>query len=109
MKHHKELTLDKWKSFSLAQRILMVATEFLRAKSAIAKGDLREAIDSYERALELLDLTIATARGNLLGELLRFREVLALSYYKKDFRQDVNQRLYEVLVSLNKDAYNMVN
>lgn len=108
LKYHKDLTLDKWIKFPISQRILMVATELLRAKRAITNNDLEEIVYSYERALELLDLTISTVKGNLLWELCRFRERLALLYYKKYFVLEENEKLYKVLILLNKDAFNMV-
>lgn len=108
LKHHKDLTIDKWTGFPLYKRILMIATEFSRANNSIAKGNGEEIKDCYERALELLDLTIETVRGNLLGELLRFREVVASNYIKEKIDLKDNQNLYNTLISLDKDAFNLL-
>ena len=81
LKLHKNLDGEKWKTFDKSQQILMIANELNRAKNWIIKDDLEEVTNCYERAFELLDLTISlTARKNLLRELLRFREMLAIQY-----------------------------
>ena len=87
----------------------MVANELNRAKNWIIKGDLEEVINCYERAFELLDLTISlTTRKNLLKELLRFREMLAVQYISKQKDIALNQKLFNVLLSLDKDSYNIL-
>jgi len=92
----------------------MVANELNRAKNWIIKGDLEETNNCYERAFELLDLTISVVtRRSLLKELLRFREMLATQYISsknavhKERDKLVNQKLFDVLLSLNKDSYNL--
>jgi hypothetical protein len=106
LKYHKNLTQNRWEKFPLYQRILMIATELVRAKSWLEKNDFLEVQHCYERALELLDLTITIAKGNFLRELLRFRELLAENYFKNFFNLEENQILYQVLISLNKRAFN---
>lgn len=108
LKYHKDLTLNKWLTFPLYKRILMIATEFIRSKSSIEKGNAEEVKECYERALELLDLTIETARGSLLRELLRLREVIASCYIKGIITINDNRSIYVTLISLNKDAFNSV-
>ncbi|RKY31609.1 MAG: hypothetical protein DRP68_04770 [Candidatus Omnitrophota bacterium] len=108
LKYHKTLSEEKWLNFPVEKRILMIATEFVRAKNWIEKEDFEEVKHCYERALELLDLTLNTVKGNLLREFCRFREIVALSYQEKAFTQDSNQRLYITLLSLNKDSFNLL-
>ena len=108
LKLHKNLNRERWKTFDKSQQILMIANELNRAKNWIIKGDLEEVTNCYERAFELLDLTISlTARKNLLRELLRFREILAIQYISKEKDVEMNRRLFDVLLSLNKDSYNL--
>ena len=109
LKFHKNLDTKKWNKFSKSQQILMIANELNRAKNWIIKGDLDEVNNCYERAFELLDLTISlTTRKNLLKELLRFREIFALQYLNAKNPEDIqknlmkNQQLFNVLLSLNK-------
>ncbi|MBC8525629.1 MAG: hypothetical protein ISS28_02020 [Candidatus Cloacimonetes bacterium] len=111
LKFHKNLDIKKWNKFSKSQQILMIANELNRAKNWIIKGDLDEVNNCYERAFELLDLTISlTTRKNLLKELLRFREIFALQYLNAKNPEDIqknfmqNQKLFNVLLSLNKVA-----
>jgi len=109
LKLHKNLNRKKWQTFNRYQQILMVANELNRAKNWIIKGDLEEVINCYERAFELLDLTISlTTRKNLLKELLRFREMLAVQYISKQKDIALNQKLFNVLLSLDKDSYNIL-
>ncbi|PIU65758.1 MAG: hypothetical protein COS84_06505 [Armatimonadetes bacterium CG07_land_8_20_14_0_80_40_9] len=109
LKLHKNLDREKWGTFDKSQQILMIANELNRAKNWIIKGDLEEVINCYERAFELLDLTISlTTRKNLLKELLRFREMLAVQYISKQKDIALNQKLFNVLLSLDKDSYNIL-
>lgn len=106
---HKNLNKEKWSSFGLSRQILMIANELNRAKNWLIKGELDEVANCYERAFELLDLTIElAARRNLRKELLRFREMLAWQYVVEQKEVSVNQRLFDVLLSLNKDSYNLL-
>lgn len=79
LKHHKTLDLEKWRSFSAGQQILMIANELNRAGNWVSKGTAPEAVRfCYERALELLCLTMEAATGYARRhELARFKEVLA--------------------------------
>jgi hypothetical protein len=86
----------------------MIATELVRAKNWIEKEDWEEAKNCYERALELVDLTVATVKGNLLGELLRWREIFGFYYYKKAYTIKENERFYKSLIFLDKDAFNLL-
>ena len=106
LKLHRNLNRKKWQTFNRYQQILMVANELNRAKNWIIKGDLEETNNCYERAFELLDLTISVVtRRSLLKELLRFREMLATQYISKEKDNLLNQKLFDVLLSLNKDSY----
>ncbi|MEM5810050.1 MAG: hypothetical protein QW156_04150 [Candidatus Aenigmatarchaeota archaeon] len=110
LKSHKNLTPERWKNFSLAQQILMIANEINRAKNCLHKGYVNEAKNSYERAFELLDLTISTTeKYNLIRELLRFREILALQYIKRKKEKRISEKLLSTLISLNGEAYRLLN
>ena len=68
----------------MKQRELMIANELNRAKNWIEKKDLGEVKNCYERALELLDLTIAiTKNRSRLKEYLRLREMMGKFYIEK--------------------------
>jgi len=109
LKLHKNLNSEKWASFDKSRQILMIANELNRAKNWIVKKDLEEVSNCYERAFELLDLTISlTIKRTLQKELLRFREMLALQYIDKQKDLNRNQQLFCVLLSLDKDSYNLL-
>lgn len=61
---HQGLTLDKWQKFSKKEQLLMVGTELSRAKNNLLSKNISSARLAYERAIELLDLTISDQRWN---------------------------------------------
>jgi hypothetical protein len=75
---HRELAAGKWNQLPFAEQMANVGSEVERAISWKAKGRLDYSTHAFERAVELLDLTIADNRNRKrLKELLRVREVLA--------------------------------
>ena len=110
LKHHKNLTEDKWFAYSKAQQLLMIANELNRAKNWINKKNFQDVNLCYERAFELTDLTIADKKWqSRLKELLRFREYLAEQYIIKNKSTKINDQLYKGLISLTPESYNMLN
>jgi hypothetical protein len=74
---HKELSLGRWREFSFFEQMANVGTEVGRAINWRAR-DQKLSQAAFERALELLDLTIDDKKNkSRLRELLRTREVLA--------------------------------
>ena len=81
MSQHSGLSIERWRSFSASQRILMIANEMQRGRNALKLGEVESARLGYERVLRLVDLTVAvTARTGLLRELLRWRDLVAELY-----------------------------
>jgi len=105
LKLHKNLKVDKWQKFSIKQRELMIANELNRAKNWIEKKDFEEVRNCYERALELLDLTIATAKAkNRLKEYLRLREMMAKFYIEKKVNLRLNNQLFISICTLSREV-----
>ncbi len=78
---HPDLTAGRWRTLSLVEQLANVGSEVERALSWAAKGDRDHRDMALERALELLDLTIADPRHRgRLRELTRLREAL-LDYF----------------------------
>lgn len=75
---HRQLAAGRWEELSFAEQMSNVGSEIERSINWKAKGRADYAMRAFERALELLDLTIADP-GNRrrLRELLRVREALA--------------------------------
>ena len=105
LKLHKTLTANKWQKFSMKQRELMIANELNRAKNQIEKNDLEEVNNCYERALELLDLTVEITKDkNRLKEYLRLREMMGKFYIGKGEDLRFNSQLFNSICTLSKEV-----
>ena len=75
---HRELASGRWKLYSLAVQMANVGSEIERTISWKQKGNPDLSSRAFERALELLDMTIADSKNrSRLKELVRLREALA--------------------------------
>ncbi|MBN1566512.1 MAG: hypothetical protein JXA73_01600 [Acidobacteria bacterium] len=75
---HKELAAGRWNQLCFAEQMANVGSEIERAISWKAKGRKEYSDRAFDRAIELLDLSIADERNRKrLKELLRVREALA--------------------------------
>ena len=78
---HKTMDSEKWNGFPLERQILMIGSEFARAKNLLRDDVTGEVVQCYERAFELLDLCAMDPKWRpRLKELLRFREMLGELY-----------------------------
>lgn len=74
---HKTLAEGRWQSFNLMEQLGNIGSEVGRAISARRRGDDARMWSALERALELIDLTIADPRwSGRLKEPLRARELI---------------------------------
>ena len=106
LKYHRNLTKERWAQFPFFQQILMIANELHRASKWIETGDFFEVKLCYERAFELLYLTVEVLQEKRkLRELLRFKEMLALLYIKKKPLLSENKGLEKVLILLDKESF----
>ena len=75
---HKELALGKWNNLSFFAQMANIGSEVERAIKWKNKGNAEYSRMAFERALELLDLTLADRKNmGRLRELVRVRECLA--------------------------------
>ena len=59
-------------------------------------------VESYERALELLDLTIEITKDkNRLKEYLRLREMMAKLYIEKKGRPKLNNQVFNYICTMS--------
>ena len=79
---------------SLAEQMGNIGSEFSRMISLKQKGDLKNAQNSFDRVLELLDLTISQRKNR---ELFRLREVLCDLF--------VGSNIYKVSTKYLKDYF----
>ena len=104
LKFHRSLTEEKWAVFPFSRQILMIGNELNRAQHWLEQKDPDEAGQCYERAFELLALTIAvTKRHSALRELIRFQELLAQQYLKAEAEE--NARLLRTLLSFDRESF----
>ena len=75
---HKNLAAGKWNSLSFLEQMANVGSEVERTIKWREKKNAQYSQMAFERALELLDFTVADEKNKKrLKELLRLREMLA--------------------------------
>jgi hypothetical protein len=78
---HRDLAAGRWRTLCLLEQLANTGSEVERALNWAAKGNADYSGKALDRALELLDLTIADPKNRLrLKELTRVREAL-LDYF----------------------------
>lgn len=81
---HEQLASGRWAGMSFFDQMANVGSEVERAMKWKNKGNKEYSRMAFERALELLDLTIRDAKNKKrLKELARLRETLA-DYFEFD-------------------------
>jgi hypothetical protein len=110
LKYHRELTVDRWGEFPFFKQVLMIATEMNRAGKWVKAKDFSEVKRCYERALELLYLTVETLEGaRRLGELMRFKEMLCMLYAKSRPGYLENEKLMKALILMDRNSFLALN
>lgn len=72
------MTLEKWQTFSLAQQLGNIGSEISRAQHWEQKNDLTSRNQALERALDLVDLTLADQKHiKRFKEITRLREIIS--------------------------------
>ena len=75
---HADLAAGRWKTMPFVLQMANVGSDVERALRKRASGEAESCRLAFERALELLDLTIGDERNlGRVGELARAREALA--------------------------------
>ena len=90
---HQNLAAGRWFTLSLAEQLGNVGSEIGRAINWQKKGKLELQNKAADRALELLDLTIADKRWqNRLKEILWAKNLTADYFYgKNEFKETPEQ------------------
>jgi hypothetical protein len=74
---HRELSLGRWNELSLVEQMANVGSEIERALKWRSKDNPEYCMSAFERALELLDMTLDSCKKKShLKEIARTREVL---------------------------------
>jgi hypothetical protein len=110
-KHHKQLTMEKWRLFEPYKRVMMIDNELSRG---IADRSAEGIWQCYERALELFHITVEAARiegrpGDLVQGLLRLGERVSRLYAGRIRDQAENQRVRDELIALEPEAWRVLH
>ena len=99
MTQHSGLTVERWRDFSEAQRILMIGNEMNRAGRLMGAADHASRQLAYERVLRLVDLTVAVAgRRASRRELLRWRDLVAELYLDETPQPERHRAAFRTLL-----------
>ena len=91
---HQSLAAGRWRSLSLVEQLANIGSEVERALNWRQKGNPVYSRNALERALELIDLTVADPRHRgRLKEITRLREVL-LDYFLGENLYQSNEDLW---------------
>jgi len=83
--HHKGLTQKRWNKFNIFEQMANVGSEVFRMLKW-RNRDKKNFEFAFERALELLDLTLADPKNRIrLKEIARVREVLVDYYFDNSY------------------------
>jgi hypothetical protein len=89
---HEELSAGRWFALSFVVQMANIGSEVERAIKWKQKGNSEYQQLAFERALELLDLTVADHKNrSRLREVLRVREALADYISFDNFYQSTDQ------------------
>jgi hypothetical protein len=82
---HASLSIERWRSFTPDQRLLMIANEMQRIVTCLSADRARSRELGYERVLALTDLSIElAARPAARRELLRWRDLAAELFLRSE-------------------------
>jgi hypothetical protein len=110
LNHHRNLSPEKWSTQSAGRQVLNIASELNRAGNWIKQGDVSNVNLCYERAFELVDLTVADPKWKgRTRELLRFRETLAELYLQVEKDGGLNTLLFKTLVTMRSESRNLLD
>jgi len=83
---------ERWQKMSLMEQMANIGSEVYRASSWRVKNNYQYSQKAFERALELIDMTLrCTLRTSALREVARVREVLCETFLEDgagNFEQD---------------------
>lgn len=87
---HQSLAAGRWQQMSFLEQMANIGSEVDRALNWKAKNNVPYCQKAFERALELLDLSLESAQGfPRLKELARTREALVDYFYGSNQYQSV--------------------
>jgi hypothetical protein len=99
---HKQLAGGRWKELSFIEQMANIGSEVERTIRWKEKGNLDYSRRAFERALELLDLTMGDGKNkNRLREIVRVREALADYFAFENFYLSTDEKWKNYFLSFN--------
>jgi hypothetical protein len=99
---HKQLAAGRWFEMNFFEQMANIGSEVERTIRWKNKQNQEYSQMAFERALELLDLTIADEKNKKhLKEILRLREMLADYFFFKNEYHSVDQKWQNYFYSFN--------
>ena len=105
MIQHKELAEGRWQEMSFCEQMANIGSEVSRTIKWKEKNNPNQSQKAFERALELIDITLTTnLRRTALIELCRLRENLCEEYFKPDTKgiEKINKYLFQFAIASQK-------
>ncbi|OGC03852.1 hypothetical protein A2276_08385 [candidate division WOR-1 bacterium RIFOXYA12_FULL_43_27] len=102
---HKEAAAGRWQKMPLSEQMANIGSEVERAINWKNKNNKEYSRTAFERALELLDLTLACYKEySKLKELARLREVLADYFAFDNTYNSTDESLKKYFLAFNYAA-----
>ena len=104
-RQHADLSPERWAGFPFVQQVLMIGNEMNRALHHLDIEAWDRARGSYERVLQLADLTVGLPLGrSRRRELLRWRDLVAALYLEDSPPIDAHIEAFCCLLRLTPES-----
>ena len=102
---HRELASGKWKELKFVEQMANIGSEVERAINWKKRNNPEYSRLAFDRALELLDLTLASYKGSAgLKELARLRETLADYFVFNNSYNSTDEKWHNYFIAFNYAA-----
>jgi hypothetical protein len=104
-RQHADLPAERWAGFPFAQQVLMIGNEMNRGLHHLENRAWERARGSYERVLNLVDLTVGLPlAASRRRELLRWRDLVAALYLESAAPVDLHIEAFRCLLRLTPES-----
>jgi hypothetical protein len=104
-RQHADLSGERWAAFPFFQQVLMIGNEMNRGLYHLQNNAFDRVRGSYERVLQLVDLTIGLPLGkSRRRELLRWRDLVAALYLEPAPRADAHIEAFRCLLRFTSES-----
>lgn len=104
-RQHAGLSPERWASFPFAQQVLMIGNEMNRGLHHLELEAWDRSRPSYERVLQLVDLTVGSRLAqSRRRELLRWRDLVAVLYLDDAPSVDAHVEAFRCLLRMTPES-----